>query len=297
MAENKKATTIDEQIKLLQTRGMVIDDIEKAKENLLDIGYFRLGFYWFPFEATYPRKSNRTHQFRQDANFDWAIKLYYFDFDLRNLLLRYISRIEVNFRTTVVYLASNEYKDNPYWYVDNSVIKKETLQSDEYQRALKEMCSDPFIKHDSKTHGNRPYPPAWKAFEFLSFGTIVKVYEGLKNPHLRCDISNHFGMSHPTQFTNYINTVRRLRNSCAHEKVLFDMNLTQSIGDGPLGNLGNRRTMLSGAYQVFKYLLGCISMNRVKEMQAELINAFDRVSYPVVKNVIFNNSGFRMNEI
>ena len=123
--DTKKATTIDEQIALLKSRGMVIDDVKKAKENLFDIGYFRLGFYWFPFEATYPRKNNRTHQFTSGANFDWAIKLYYFDFDLRNILLRYISRIEVNFRTSVVYLTSNEYKDNPCWYVDPTIIKKE----------------------------------------------------------------------------------------------------------------------------------------------------------------------------
>lgn len=108
---------------------MVIDDVKKVKENLFDIGYFRLGFYWFPFEATYPRKNNRTHQFTSGANFDWAIKLYYFDFDLRNILLRYISRIEVNFRTSVVYLTSNEYKDNPCWYVDPTIIKKEILES------------------------------------------------------------------------------------------------------------------------------------------------------------------------
>jgi abortive infection bacteriophage resistance protein len=127
--DTKKATTIDEQIALLKSRGMVIDDVKKAKENLFDIGYFRLGFYWFPFEATYPRKNNRTHQFTSGANFAWAIKLYYFDFDLRNILLRYISRIEVNFRTSVVYLTSNEYKDNPCWYVDPTIIKKEILES------------------------------------------------------------------------------------------------------------------------------------------------------------------------
>ena len=96
---------------------------------------------------------------------------------------------------------------------------------------------------------------------------------------------------------SYINTVRKLRNNCAHQKVLFDMTLPQAIGDGPCGNLGNRRTMLFGAYKVFKYLLGRISENRVKEMHAELVDAFDRVSYSTVKNVIFNNSGFRMNEI
>ena len=45
----KKATTIEEQIKRLRDRNVTIVDEEKAKENLLDIGYYRLGFYFFPF--------------------------------------------------------------------------------------------------------------------------------------------------------------------------------------------------------------------------------------------------------
>lgn len=46
----KTATTLNEQIELLEKRGMIFSDIEKAKEILLDIGYYRLGFYWFPYE-------------------------------------------------------------------------------------------------------------------------------------------------------------------------------------------------------------------------------------------------------
>lgn len=45
----KTATSIEEQIELLQNRGMKVADKEKAKEVLLDIGYYRLGFYWFPY--------------------------------------------------------------------------------------------------------------------------------------------------------------------------------------------------------------------------------------------------------
>ena len=98
----KFATDIEEQIALLESRGMTISDMEKAKECLLDIGYFRLGFYWFPFEKTYPRKANRTHEFKEGTSFDYAIRLYYFDFDLRNILLKYISRVEINFRTKLI---------------------------------------------------------------------------------------------------------------------------------------------------------------------------------------------------
>ena len=47
MAEHKKATTVDEQIDKLKSRGMIIDDNDKVRENLLDIGYYRLGFIGF----------------------------------------------------------------------------------------------------------------------------------------------------------------------------------------------------------------------------------------------------------
>ena len=40
----KFATTIDQQLDLLEQRGLRINDREKAKEILLDIGYYRLGF-------------------------------------------------------------------------------------------------------------------------------------------------------------------------------------------------------------------------------------------------------------
>ena len=52
----KYATTLDEQVEKLKNRGLVINDEEKAKEVLLDIGYYRFGAYLFPFEKKYPNK-------------------------------------------------------------------------------------------------------------------------------------------------------------------------------------------------------------------------------------------------
>lgn len=74
----KTATSIEEQIQLLEERGMIFNDKEKAKEILLDIGYYRLGFYWFPYEQSYPSKNNRTHQFKENTLFDDVVTLYYF---------------------------------------------------------------------------------------------------------------------------------------------------------------------------------------------------------------------------
>lgn len=132
MKNPKIASTIEEQIETLRNRGMCIDNEEKAAENLSDIGYYRLGFYWFPFEKTYPRKERRDHVFKEGTNFDHSIKLYYFDFDLRNLFLRYISRIEINFRTTLIYMISNRYKDDMFWYINPKVLKKVFIESELY---------------------------------------------------------------------------------------------------------------------------------------------------------------------
>lgn len=94
----KTATTIDEQIEKLKGRGLQIDNEKKAAEVLADIGYYRLGFYWFPFEKGYPNKRRRTHIFTAGAKFVDAVSLYYFDNDLRNILAPYLHRIEVSLR-------------------------------------------------------------------------------------------------------------------------------------------------------------------------------------------------------
>ena len=75
------------------------------------------------------------------------------------------------------------------------------------------------------------------------------------------------------------------------------MHLDEAIGNGPLGNLGNRKTMLSGMYMVFRYFLSVISLNRVKEMDEDLVRAFERIPYPEVVKVISDNTGFRLEEL
>lgn len=290
---NKLATDVDEQIAKLESRGMAINDKEKAKECLLDIGYFRLGFYWFPFEKSYPRKIKRTHEFKDETLFDYAIRLYYFDCDLRNILLKYINRIEINFRTKLIYYASNRYKEDPFWYQNSKYVDKAFLESDVMEKAMKDATKEDVIIQDMKVH-KRSVSPAWKAMEFFSFGTTISLYYNLKEAPLKCEISNLYGISSPNNFMSYIDTVRKLRNYCAHGKVLFDKNLPEAISNGPLGYLGNSKTQLYGAYCVLKYLLGCVSENRAQDMQQEVKALFDQMPNDIVKQIILQNSGFQL---
>jgi len=293
---SKFATNIEEQIKILESRGMIIADKEKAKECLLDIGYYRIGFYWFPFEKTYPRKINRTHDFKENTYFEYAIRLYYFDFDLRNILLKYISRIEINFRTKLIYYASNRYKQDPFWYQNSNYVKKEFIDGDIMAKALKDASKEDVVLHDMKKH-KRSISPAWKTMEFFSFGTTIMLYNNLKEVPLKCEISRLYGISSPNEFFSYIDTIRKIRNYCAHSKVLFDKNLPEAISNGPLGYLGNSKTQLFGAYQVLEYLLGKVSQNRANDLREEIRALFGNMPDDIVKTIILENSGFILSKL
>ena len=52
--------TVQSQIENLENLGLTIEDKRKAEEILSDIGYYRLGFYCFPFEQNYPAKKIET---------------------------------------------------------------------------------------------------------------------------------------------------------------------------------------------------------------------------------------------
>lgn len=58
-----------------------------------------------------------------------AVALYYFDFDVKNILMRYISRIEVSFRTYMIYTLSNRYKQDPLWFVNPTIVDQSFVDS------------------------------------------------------------------------------------------------------------------------------------------------------------------------
>jgi abortive infection bacteriophage resistance protein len=94
MQYSKQATTIQEQINLLLSRGMQIPDITEAEHFLTNISYYRLAGYWWPMQ------SDKVHHiFKPGSRFDHVIALYNFDRELRILLFDVIERIEIGLRT------------------------------------------------------------------------------------------------------------------------------------------------------------------------------------------------------
>jgi abortive infection bacteriophage resistance protein len=286
-----KATTVEQQIQKLSDRGMVFEnpnEIEKAKEILLDIGYYRLGFYWNPFEI------DKDHNFAPGTKFSDVVCLYYLDVDLKNILNKALNRIEINLRTQLIYYVSNAYPDNPTWFASKKVMQSKFVDEfPNYYNELFKRNNKPIKKH----HNNYPndiYAPAWKTLEFLTFGTIEKIYYSLKDDELKKQIANLYGVKKVKVFQNFLKTVIFIRNICAHSGILFDSNTPKEIETTPLITFNNNnRHSLDSSIKVILYFLGIISNSRKNIIESKIIELFDKQSdNPIIQNIITHKIGY-----
>lgn len=288
-----KAITLDEQIQLLRSRGMVINNEEKAKEVLSDIGYYRLGFYWFPMEIDYPNKNNRNHLFKDTADFDDAVRLYYFDFKLRNILLKYLSRIEISFKTSLIYFVSNRYDSYPTWFVNPIIVNKSFIQNFDVEVYNSKFRKNKVIARHHKKYINDKYAPAWKTIEFMTLGGVISLYTSLNNNDLKRKIATIYNINRVEVFENYINLIRDIRNVCAHSNVLYDFAPIRSIRKGPalMTDVVNNQN-LRGAYKIIEYIIKQISINRYNDLRNEIRSLLEKYSdFDRVEGMIKTISG------
>jgi abortive infection bacteriophage resistance protein len=290
----KQATTVQEQIEKLKERGLLLDmDEKKTKEILNDIGYFRLGFYCFPFEKNYPNKERRTHEYKEGSKFSDVVHLYYLDVDLRNILSRYINRIEINFRTTIIYQVSNQYKNCSTWFIDPSVMEKKFIDDFDNKLYTDTFRRNPIIKNHHAKYINDKYAPAWKTLEFFTFGTMVNIYKNIKENDLKQKIAACYNIHNEKTFANYFNAIVEIRNICAHGNTLFDHALARQLKKGPAVvpvTTSNAHKPYS-AIQIIAYILKSISINRANDMQKEINTIFNnhkknKIIYCIINNCI-----------
>ena len=288
----KYATTITQQISLLQSRGLTILNQVKAQEILLDVSYYRMGFYLFPFEQSYPKLNNRTHQYINGATFEDAVNLYYFDFDLRMTLMRYLNRIEIAFRTAMIYHLSNKYRNDPVWFINPNVVNSSYAQAFGPTIYTADFKRNPVITRHHKMYPNDRFAPAWKTLEFMTFGAVLKLYDELKDNNDRIMIAQLFGVRQVVTFHSYMHTILNVRNACAHGSLLYDLRLTRAIRKGPAQNKSYERNNIIGALRVIKYVMGQISKNRSTDLSKAVNNLYQGLcsTSPILTKLIPNFS-------
>ena len=254
----------------------------------MDIGYYRLGFYWNPFEI------DSAHNFKESTLFSDIISLYYLDVDLRNLLLKYTNRIEVHFRTQIVYYISNQYSTKPTWFIDNKIVKQEFINEITKYYKPDFIKNNKTIKLHHEKYINDKFAPAWKTLEFFTFGVILKICNHLQDETLKLKISRLYNLKKPYKLQNLIYTTILIRNICAHGGVLFDFKSPKGIETLPNIVFNNTdRHSLDSSMRVIIFLLESISKNRASDLKNEISDLFSKYRQnQSIKSIIENKIGY-----
>ncbi len=255
----KKATTIDEQIRLMQERGMAIHDKTLAAKMLQTVGYYRFGAYCFPLEINArSKKCPRTHQYRQGASFDDAYTLLLFDKELSFNILWAIREVELHFKSNLVYHVSNnpEYHPTPCWYADSRHIDDSFLNS-KFRQEYNSLKRKPTaIGRHHALHKNDKFAPVWKAIEAFTFGSVVRLYSAIRSHETRLQIATLYGIENEKILESYLKVVLFTRNLCAHAGIVYDMRLSKPIRRGPAGKMNQgEQSGLGGVLKILLFLL------------------------------------------
>lgn len=215
----KPPLTLDQQVELLQSRGLHVADVENAKAYLSHINYYRLRGYWLPFE-----QAHDPHVFRPGVSFDDVLKLYVFDRELRLLIMDAIERVEVSMRANWAYHLAHEHGSHAHM---NSALFNSPFWRAAIHRLTGEVIAsrEVFIKHYCRTYSVPQLPSIWSVSEIMSLGTLSRWYKSLKPPRTRRLISGTYNIDEEV-LGSVLHHLSYLRNLCAHHNRVWNRQMT-----------------------------------------------------------------------
>lgn len=224
----------DQQIeKLKNEKNLQINDIPYAKEILRQTSYYSLiGGYKDIF------KNPTTKKYKDGTRFEDIVELYYFDESLRQLLLRYLIKVENEIKSLVSYYFTEKHGENQKEYLDtanyNYVGMKNQRDINHLIQILATYVTKPtnyhYINHAQSKYGN---VPLWVLTNALTFGNISKMFMLLPQD-IQIKISRNYPCINESQMVSILTVLVKFRNVCAHGERLFTYKTTDSIPDLPL---------------------------------------------------------------
>ena len=221
--------TIDEQLDILKSKGLIIEDYDTAKEVLLRENYFFLNGYRSPFLVTGSKR------FIDGVTFEELHALFTFDRYFRNIIFKNLLIVENNYKSIFSYVLSRKYgyKEKDYLNVDNFDKNREkSRQINDLIRKLKRQIRINGYQHAATSHyiNNYGYIPLWVGVKVLSFGLMGELYTILK-PEDREEIASYYTNVDAEALGDYLAILSNYRNLCAHEDILYNHETQKAISD------------------------------------------------------------------
>ena len=258
---NKPYKTARDLAQLLQTRGLTINDLNRAENYIRHIGYYRLSAYMYP----HLEDPKERHIYKNKKTFQNILDLYKFDKKLRLLIFNEIEKIEIAVRSSIVNNAS-EYFNDPYWITNSKYF----IYPDKFAKTIslidKELkhSKEDFILHFKAKYSNS-YPPAWILAEILPLGILMNVFYNIKDKKLKKRVAKEFGLQ-VKPFESWTTIITLTRNSCCHHSRVWNKQNTMVAMEPnhitkPWIKLPTDRLRIYFNLCIIKWFLGDISPN------------------------------------
>lgn len=273
----KKSKTVEEQLQILEKRGLVIENRDRAIEILRNVNYYTLTGYLFPFK--------QGEKYQNGTSMNLAIKLYHFDNEIRNILMALMVEAEEKLKTRIAYNIAIDHPEDPLIYTDINYFKSANDHSRfmaDFQNNVRNNQEVPFVKHHIQKY--RSQFPIWVAVSLFTLGNLKYLYKNIPSRD-RKNISREFNLS-PKTFDSWIDTLRILRNKLAHNMRLYRTTFqrTPKLEKHHTVRIENNR--LFANFVLLKYLLDN------SEVWKEAVINLDRVLIKYQDSIELSSIGF-----
>ena len=221
--------TIQEQISILESKGLIIDDYLFTEDILIRENYFFISGYRHLF-----LKSPKDRNFIKGTTFRELYALFNFDRQVRNIVFKNLLIIENNLKSIISYQLSKKYgfREKDYLRPENfTKVPDKQRQLNDTLKKMKRQIRVNGAQHSATSHylNNYGYIPLWVVVKVLSFGIVGELYTVMKREDQE-EIANIYDLSINNLLT-YLPILSNYRNLCAHEDILYDHRTQKIIGD------------------------------------------------------------------
>lgn len=244
MSSLKPWQSFPEQLQILKSRGLLVEDDEAALRYLAHIGYYRLSGYWYPMRQIDHQASKREKRpvrldlFVAGSRFEDVARLYVFDAKLRLLALDALERIELAVRVDIAYLLGKydpcAHSDPKYLHGNftkkilkkgfNAGKTKHQVWLEKYKQQLHQSRREPFVEHHKNHYGGEL--PIWAAIEVWDFGLLSRLFAGMQYKDQKV-IAEKYGAVNGKEFASWLRSLNFIRNVSAHHSRLWNINVLE----------------------------------------------------------------------
>lgn len=304
--EPKPFKSVDDQIAILQDRGMEICDDEFARRALREIGYYRLSGYSYPYRAVQAETALLSDNFIEGTTIEKVVKLYRYDQELRAVTGLQLAKIEIVLRVMISHELG---RVDPYIHLSPHKLGKKAWDkvnvrpTEQYSEWLdKYSLSVVRSNEDSVIHYKKKYDailPVWVAVHVLDWGGLRLLY-GFARDEQRKAIAQQLNISE-SQLSSWLHCLNEVRNVCAHHGRLYSRTFPKSpmltredhelgflrrfvLDDAKEGNRKEKKGKCFAQFTIIQYLLSKMNLEGINDLP-HLLHKFPEVSPVSVKDL------------